>query len=79
MVRIGNRRHIPEAVKDTIVTMSRCMTSKDIATATNVGRSTVNRLLHLYKETGSTVRRPEVMGRHRILTSLDAAVSPNFM
>jgi hypothetical protein len=77
MARIGNRRHIPEAVKETIITMSRTMTSRDIATATNIGRRTVNRLLHLYKETGSVVKTPEVMGRPRLLNSLDAAVGSN--
>ena len=32
--------------------MSRHMTSREIAAATDTGRSTVNRLLRLYKQTG---------------------------
>ena len=67
MARAGHRRHIPEPVKEMLVTMSRQMSSKDIAKATNTGRSTVNRILRLYKETGSVVKKPEVMGRPRKL------------
>ena len=54
--------------------MSRHMTSREIAAATDTGRSTVNCLLHLYKQTGSVVKRPEISGRPRLLNSLDAAV-----
>jgi len=34
MVRVGDRRHLPEAVKEVIVTMSYRMTSRNIATST---------------------------------------------
>ena len=74
MVHAGHRRHIPEPVKEMLITMSCQMSSKDIAKATNTGRSTVNRILRLYKETGSVVKKPEVMGRPRKLNSLDIAV-----
>jgi transposase len=50
------------------------VTSKEIALATNIGKSTVHRLLHLYKETGSVVKRPDIMGRPRMLNSFDVAV-----
>ena len=54
--------------------MSHQMLSKDIGKATNTGQSMINHILHLYKETGSVVKKPEVMGRLRKLNSLDIAV-----
>jgi hypothetical protein len=72
---VGNRRHIPESMKQQWVTMSAHMKSSDIARVTHSSHRTVNRALRLSHLTGSVVQRPLQAGRPRLLTALDAAVS----
>jgi len=55
---VGNRRHIPEFMKQQWVTMSARMKSSDIARVTHSSRHTVNRALRLSRLTGSVVQRP---------------------
>ncbi|KAI5998597.1 hypothetical protein EDD15DRAFT_2543846, partial [Pisolithus albus] len=68
----GNRRHIPEAVKQQWVTMSTLMSSREIAQATGTSHRTVNRVLRLSRLTGSVVKKPcTASGRPRTLTAHD--------
>ncbi|KAJ8582873.1 hypothetical protein M405DRAFT_692426, partial [Rhizopogon salebrosus TDB-379] len=69
----GNRRHIPEPMKQQWVTMSAHMKSSDIARVTHSSHRTVNRALRLSRLTGSVVQRPLQAGRPRLLTALDVA------
>jgi hypothetical protein len=55
---VGNRRHIPEPMKQQWVTMSAHMKSSDIARVTHSSHRTVNRVLRLSRLTGSVVQRP---------------------
>lgn len=72
---VGNRRHIPESVKQQWVTMSAHMKSRDIAHVTHSGHRTVNRVLRLSRLTGSVIHKPLQAGCPRLLTSSDATVS----
>jgi len=70
---VGNRRHIPAAMKQQWVTMSAQMSSKAIAEVTNTSQRTVNRVLRLSRLTGSVVRRPLESGRPRLLSAGDVS------
>jgi transposase len=69
------RRHIPKAVKETLVTMSGHMLASEIETVTGITKRTVNRVLKLHQETGHVVRVPLERGRPRKLNALHIAVS----
>ncbi|KAF8957714.1 hypothetical protein BDZ97DRAFT_1669451 [Flammula alnicola] len=71
---VGNRRHIPAAQKELLVTMSRNgMKPEEISRVTGTGFSTVKRVLRLHRTTGSVVKKPDIMGRPRLLNALDVA------
>ncbi|KAG2749320.1 hypothetical protein P692DRAFT_201908963 [Suillus brevipes Sb2] len=72
---VGNRRHIPESVKQQWITMSAHMKSKDIAHVTHSSHRTVNRVLRLSRLTGSVIQKPLQAGRPCLLTSSDATAS----
>jgi hypothetical protein len=72
---VGNRRHIPEPMKQQWVTMSVHTKSSDIARVTHSSQRTVNRALRLSRLTGSVIQGPLQAGRPRLLIALDAAVS----
>lgn len=71
----GNRRHIPEAVKERWVTASRHMKSEDIARVTGTSLRTVNRVPRLANRTGSVTQKPLASGRPRHLSHEDVEVS----
>ncbi|KAJ2913748.1 hypothetical protein MD484_g6667, partial [Candolleomyces efflorescens] len=70
---MGNRRHIPESVKEQLVVMSAWMKPSAVAKVTGISKVTVNRVLKLSRETGSVVRVPLQNGRPRTLNSLHVA------
>ncbi|RXW12687.1 hypothetical protein EST38_g13170 [Candolleomyces aberdarensis] len=70
---MGNRRHITKEVKQLVVVMSMYLRSRQIAEITGISRRTVNRVLGLYRTTGSVVRVPLQPGRPRVLNSLHVA------
>ena len=71
----GNRRHIPEAQKELLVTMSHRIKSSEIARVTQTGHRTMNRILRLHRDTGSVVKKLDVIGRPRLLNAIDVSVS----
>lgn len=75
----SNRRHIPSAIKEHLVTMSMYLGSKNIEQATGISRRTVNRVLKLHRTTGSVVRAPLQAGRERVLNSLHVAVGTRYI
>ena len=70
----GNRRHIPQAVKEQIITMSAHMHPSQIARATGISTRTIRRTNELWWKTGAVQRDPIQQGRPRKLNSLDLAV-----
>lgn len=70
----GNRRHIPEAVKEQWVRMSTHMSSREIAKVTGASQRTINRVLRLSRLTGSVVKTPLESGCPRSLTVYDVHV-----
>ncbi|GBE86874.1 hypothetical protein SCP_1001160 [Sparassis crispa] len=73
MPPFGNRRHIPRAVKETLVVLSGHFKTSVIARTLDVNLRTVQRILQLAHRSGSVVRTPLRSGRPRILNGLDAA------
>ncbi|KIJ12496.1 hypothetical protein PAXINDRAFT_40221, partial [Paxillus involutus ATCC 200175] len=69
----GNRRHIPQAAKEQIVTMSAHMRPSQIAQATGISTRTIRRTKELWWKTGAVQRNPIQQGRPRKLNSLDLA------
>jgi transposase len=71
---MGNRLHIPEAVKEQIVVMSVHLRLRKIAKVTGISRRTVDHVLELARRTGRVVRRPLQNGRPRTLKGVHAEV-----
>ncbi|EPQ59948.1 Homeodomain-like protein [Gloeophyllum trabeum ATCC 11539] len=68
---MGNRRYIPPEQKQLVITMSMSMKPREIAEVTKMGRSTVSRILALWRDTGEVERKPPDLGRPRALTSVE--------
>ena len=75
----GNRRHIPEAVKEQWVKMSTHMSSREIAKVTGASQRTINRVLRLSCLTGSVVKKPLEDGRPRSLMVHDVLVGHYYL
>lgn len=70
----GNRRHIPQAAKEQIVTMSAHMRPSQISRATGISTRTIRRTMELWWKTGAVQKNSIQQGRPRKLTALDIAV-----
>ncbi|KIJ65310.1 hypothetical protein HYDPIDRAFT_88780 [Hydnomerulius pinastri MD-312] len=68
-----NRRHIPCAAKEQVVTMLAHMKPSQIACATGINARTIQRTMELWWKTGSVQRTPIEQGRKRKLNALDIA------
>jgi len=73
---LGNRRHIPIAIKELMVTLqtTKGLKKKEVAELLDVNVRTVRRVTKLEAETGSVVREPLVKGPRRLLNGIDCAV-----
>ena len=72
----GNRRHIPIAIKELIVTLQtkKGLKKREVAELLDVNARTVRCITKLEAETGLVVREPLVKGPHRLLNGIDCAV-----
>ena len=73
---LGNRRHIPVAIKELMVTLqtTKGLKKKEVADLLDVNIRTVRRVTKLEAESGSVVRVPLVKGPRRLLNGIDCAV-----
>lgn len=73
---LGNRRHIPIAIKELMITLQtvKGLKKKQVAELLDVDVRTVRRVTKLEAETGSVVREPLVKGPRRMLNGIDCAV-----
>ncbi|KAF8493763.1 hypothetical protein F5888DRAFT_1617681, partial [Russula emetica] len=62
---------IHPAQKELIMTMAHSMTPKEIAKVTKVSERTIQRVVHLWKQTGLVVQKPVNPGRPRELDMED--------
>ena len=73
---LGNRRHIPIAIKELMVTLQarKGMKKKQVAELLDVSTRTVRRVTKLEAETRSVVREAFAKGPRRLLNGIDCAV-----
>lgn len=73
----GNYRYIHPEQKRLVCTMSGTMTKSEISAATGISERAIRRMLRRWHDTGSVIAKPGPVhvGRPRLLTSLDLAVS----
>ena len=73
---LGNRRHIPTAIKELMITLqtTKGLKKKQVAHLLDVNVRTVRRITKLEAETGSVVREPVLKGPRRMLNGIDCAV-----
>ncbi|KIK76398.1 hypothetical protein PAXRUDRAFT_99808, partial [Paxillus rubicundulus Ve08.2h10] len=69
----GNRRHIPQAAKEQIVTTSAHMKPNHISRVTGISARTTRRTMELRGRTGRVRNVPIAQGKNRNLTALDLA------
>ena len=76
IMSLGNRRHIPIAIKELMITLqtSKGLKKKQVANLLDVDARTVRRVTKLEAETGSVVREPVSKGPRRLLNGIDCAV-----
>ena len=72
----GNRRHIPIAIKELMITLQtkKRLKKRQVADLLDVNPRTVRRVTKLEAETGSVVREPILKGPRRLLNGIDCAV-----
>ena len=77
---LGNRRHIPIAIKELMITLQtrKRMKKAQVADLLDVDPRTVRRVTKLEAETGSVVRKPVVKGPRWMLNGIDCAVRYNY-
>lgn len=73
---LGNRQHIPIAIKELMITLqtTKGLKKRQVAELLDVDARTVRRVTKLEAETGSVVREPLVKGPQRLLNGIDCAV-----
>jgi len=71
----GNRRHIPVAIKEAMITLhtTKGLKKKEVADLLDVDVRTVRRVTRLEAETGSVVRESFLKGCRRLLNGIDCA------
>ncbi|KIK25415.1 hypothetical protein PISMIDRAFT_96738 [Pisolithus microcarpus 441] len=75
----GNHCHIPQAVKEQIITMSAHMKPGRIAHVTGISMRTVRQIMELWWKTGLVKRTPLQQGQKRKLNALDIAACLTFL
>jgi transposase len=73
MHTLGNRRHLTRPVKQQLLTMTKYMSTNEIAAVTETGSRTIRRIKQLYAHTGDVTTHP-IVGRPRLLDALDVEV-----
>jgi len=76
----GNRRHIPVAIKELMITLQtrKRMKKVQVADLLDVDPRTVRRVTKLEAETGSVVWEPVVRGPRWMLNGIDCAVRQSY-